>query len=111
VACGLVLAGSALVAGCGVEVPDDVAEATSTTTEPPESTTTAPPTSDDELEQVLLDNGFSLEEARCGAANLREELSASEVQEILRVDDVEDIRESTSIAFSAALDPCLDGGG
>ena len=108
VLCGLALACAA--AGCGVEVPDDVAEATSTTTAP-ESTTTAPPMSDDELEQALIDNGYTLGEARCGAENLREQLDDSQIQDLIEADDIEDIRESTATAFAAALQPCLDAGG
>jgi hypothetical protein len=109
VLCGLAVACAAVVSGCGVEVPDDVATATSTTTAP-ESTTTAPPMSDDELEQALIDNGYTLGEARCGAENLREELSESQIQELIET-DINDIRESTATAVAEALQPCVEGGG
>lgn len=99
------------LAGCGVEVPDDVATATSTTEPGDAATTTEAPRSDDELEQALIDNGYSLEEARCGAENLRAELGESQIQEVIRADDIEDIRESTATAFARALQPCVDGGG
>ncbi len=105
---GLALATSAALAGCGVEVPDDVAAGTTSTTEPAASTTTAPPMSDDEIEQALIDNGYSLAEARCGAENLREQLPDSQIEEVLRSDDIEDIPESAATAFAEALQPCLD---
>jgi hypothetical protein len=104
----LVLATASVLVGCGVEVPDEVATATAPSTEPAASTTTAPPMSDDEIEQALLDNGYSLAEARCGAENLREQLPDSQIEEVLRSDDIEDIRESTADAFADALQPCLD---
>lgn len=105
--CGLALAVASVLVGCGVEVPDDVTAATSSTAEAPASTTTAPPMSDDELEQALIDNGYTLDEARCGAENLREQLADSQIQELIRT-DINDIRESTATAFADALQPCLD---
>lgn len=108
---GLALAATSVLVGCGVEVPDEVATATAPTTEQQGSTTTVPPMSDDELEQALIDNGYSLDEARCGAENLRAELGDGQIQEVIRADDIEDIRESTATAFARALQPCLDEGG
>ena len=104
---GLALVAASVLVGCGVEVPDDVATATAPSTEPA-STTTAPPMSDDEIEQALIDNGYSLAEARCGAENLREQLPDSQIEEVLRSDDIEDIPESAATAFAEALQPCLD---
>lgn len=102
----------AVAAACGVEVPDDVAAevASSSTTEPGAPSTTAVPTSDDELEQTLIDNGYSLDEARCGAANLRDQLDDDEVDAIIDADTIEDIPSGTARDFADALRPCLAGG-
>lgn len=100
----------ALIAGCGVEVPDDVADrATSTapTTAPAPSTTEAP-TSDDELEQALLDNGYTVGESECGAEALREELDEDQIDEIIGADSVEDIDPSSAADFADAIGGCLD---
>lgn len=103
----------AVAAGCGVEVPDDVAEevreeATTTSTTP---ATTEPPTSDDELEQALIDNGYTAEEAACGAENLRAELPDDEIATIVEADTIEDISPTTARAFASALQPCVSAGG
>lgn len=111
-ALALVALVGAVLGACGVEVPDDVAadieRSTTTTTEVP--TTTAVPTSDDELEQALIDNGYTLEEARCGAENLRDRLSDAEVREVIEADTIEDIGFSTANDFADALRPCVEGG-
>lgn len=99
--------------GCGVEVPDDVARrsnSTTSTTEAPPRTTEAP-TSDDELEQVLLDNGYTPDEAGCGAANLRDSLEESQIDEILGAGSIDDIDGPTASDFAAALRDCLEGDG
>ncbi len=99
------------LAACGVEVPDEVADDlrdTSTTADAPATTET--PTSDDELEQALIDNGYTLDEAVCGAANLREELDDPEVRTIIEADTIEDISASTARAFADALRPCVEDG-
>lgn len=102
----------AVAAACGVEVPDDVAAdiEASTTTEIDAPGTTETPTSDDELEQALIDNGYSLEEAECGAANLRDTLAPDEVQSIVDADTIEDISARTAREFAAALRPCVEDG-
>jgi hypothetical protein len=99
-------------AACGVEVPDDVAAevASSSTTEPGAPPTTATPTSGDELEQALIDNGYSLEEARCGAANLRDELDEDEIASIVDADTIEDISPGVARDFADALRPCVEDG-
>ena len=106
------LVGLLAVAGaCGVEVPDDVADDirdTTTTTEPP--TTTETPRSDDPLEQALIDNGYTLAEAECGAENLREALDEDEVQSIVDADTIEDISPGTARGFADALQPCVEDG-
>lgn len=112
---GLLVAGGVvggLLAGCGVDVPDDVAAEirSSTTTEAGAPATTAVPRSDDELEQALIDNGYSLEEAECGAANLREQLGEDEVRSIVEADTIEDIGPSTARGFADALRPCVEDG-
>ncbi len=101
-----------VLAACGVEVPDDVAaRATSTTaTTDPAPTTTEAPTSADELEQALLDNGYTADEATCGAAALREDLDSDQVDEIIGADSVEDIGEDTAADFAEAVDGCLEEG-
>lgn len=101
-----------LLAACGVEVPDDVAEDVreSSTTVAEVPATTETPTSDDELEQALIDNGYTLDESRCGAENLREELDESEVRSIVEADTIEDISASTARAFADALRPCVEDG-
>ena len=108
----LVVALLGLAAACGVEVPDDVAEdlreTTTTTDEGPSTTET--PTSDDELEQALIDNGYTLAEAECGAENLRDELGEDEVQSIVDAETIEDISASTARAFADALRPCVEDG-
>jgi hypothetical protein len=99
-------------AACGVEVPDDVAadlRETSTTTEA--ATTTEVPTSDDELEQALIDNGYTAEESRCGAENLRDALDEDELQTIIDAGSIEDISASTARAFADAIQPCVEDGG
>lgn len=111
-------AGAALVVGvvalagaCGVEVPDDVAadiRDTTTTTEAP--TTTETPRSDDPLEQALIDNGYTLAEAECGAENLRGALDEDEVRSIVDADTIEDISPGTARGFAAALQPCVEDG-
>ncbi len=114
--CAGVVAGVAMAllvtAGCGVEVPDDVADrATSTapTTEPA-ATTTESPTSDDELEQALLNNGYEPEEATCGAERLREELDDDQIDEVIGAESVEDIDERLATDFADAISGCLDAG-
>lgn len=102
----------AVAAACGVEVPDDVAEdlrETTTTTEVPSTTET--PTSDDELEQALIDNGYTAAEAACGAANLRDTLDDDQIATIVEADTIEDISASTARTFAAALRPCVQTGG
>jgi len=108
----LAVAAAGLVAACGVEVPDDVAAdvRSSSTTEADAPVTTETPTSDDELEQALIDNGYTLEEAECGAANLREVLDEDEVATIVEADTIEDISASTARAFADALRPCVEDG-
>ncbi|QYG90966.1 hypothetical protein HC251_15005 [Iamia sp. SCSIO 61187] len=101
----------ALAGACGVEVPDDVAadiRDTTTTTEAP--TTTETPRSDDPLEQALIDNGYTLAEAECGAENLRETLDEDEVQSIVDADTIEDISAGTARGFADALQPCVEDG-
>lgn len=102
---------AAVVAACGVEVPDDVAaevraDETTTTAVP---STTETPTSDDELEQALIDNGYTLAEAECGAENLREELDDDEIASIVEADTIEDISASIARSFADALRPCVEG--
>jgi len=108
----LVVALLGLAAACGVEVPDDVAEdlRESTTTTDNAPSTTETPTSDDELEQALIDNGYTLAEAECGAGNLRDELAEDEVQSIVDAETIEDISASTARAFADALRPCVEDG-
>ncbi len=100
------------VAACGVEVPDDVVAeieaSTTTTVDVPRTTET--PTSADALEQALIDNGYTLEEARCGAANLRAVLDDAEVRSIIEADTIEDISGRTARDFAAALRPCVEDG-
>ncbi|HEU5150888.1 MAG TPA: hypothetical protein VFU19_10350 [Iamia sp.] len=100
------------LAGCGVEVPDDVAAdvRTSSTTEPGAPPTTETPRSDDELEQALIDNGYSLAEAECGAGRLRDALDDDEIATIVDADTIEDISASTARAFADALRPCVEDG-
>ncbi|HEX7134438.1 MAG TPA: hypothetical protein VF228_17830 [Iamia sp.] len=108
----LVVGAAGLVVGCGVEVPDDVADdlrETSTTTDEAPATTEIP-TSDDELEQALIDNGYTLAEAECGAENLRETLDEEEIGSIVGADTIEDISASTARAFAEALRPCVEDG-
>lgn len=103
----------ALVAGCGVEVPDDVADrATSTapTTEANPATTEAP-TSDDPLEQALLNNGYEPGEATCGAERLRAELDDDQIDEVIGADDVGEIDPRDAADFADAIDECLEDGG
>jgi hypothetical protein len=107
----LVVGLAAALAACGVEVPDDVAEdlqSTSTTVDAPATTET--PTSDDELEQALIDNGYTLAEAECGAENLRQTLDEDEIGSIVGADTIEDISASTARAFAEALRPCVEDG-
>lgn len=100
------------LAACGVEVPDEVASrATSTTTTTEGGTpTTEAPTSDDELEQALLDNGYTLDEARCGADNLRAEVDDDEIDEIIEADTIEDIDPAMAADFASALQDCVQDG-
>lgn len=101
------------LAACGVEVPDDVAaevRESSTTAADDAPSTTETPTSDDELEQALIDNGYTLAEAECGAENLREALDEAEVASIVDADTIEDISASTARAFADALRPCVEDG-
>ena len=108
----VVVAVAGVLAACGVEVPDDVAadvRATSTTGDEAPATTETP-TSDDELEQALIDNGYTLAEAECGAENLREALDEAEVASIVDADTIEDISASTARAFADALRPCVEDG-
>lgn len=108
VALALVVVAS--LAACGVEVPDDVATASTTpTTEAPPSST-EPPTSDDDLEQALIGYGYSVEEAECGAANLRDELDDAEIEALVAADSIEDIPPGTAIDFADALRPCVEDG-
>lgn len=106
-----VVAGSVLACGaCGVEVPDDVAaRATSTSSTSEATTTTVAPTSDDELEQALLDNGYTQEEATCGAEALRADLDDDQVEEIIEADSVTDIDERLASEFADAIGGCLEG--
>jgi len=99
-----------MMVGCGVEVPDDVAaRATSTTTTSEAGpSTTATPTSDDPLEQALIDNGYSADEATCGATNLREELDEDQVDDIIGAEDIDDIGADTAADFARALRDCVD---
>lgn len=100
-----------LVGACGVEVPDDVAadiRDTTTTTDAP--TTTETPRSDDDLEQALIDNGYTLAEAECGAENLRAALDEDEIRSIIGADTIEDISPSTARGFARALQPCVEDG-
>lgn len=110
----LLLVVGGLLAACGVEVPDDVAadiEADRRTTSTSGvAATTVPPTSDDALEQTLIDNGYTLAEARCGAQNLRERLSEAEIAEIVAADTVEEIEPGLAEAFADALQPCVEDG-
>lgn len=102
----------ALAAACGVEVPDEVADdLRGSTTSTEATTTTETPSSDDELEQALIDNGYSEEEAACGAENLRESLDERQIQTIVDAESIEDIAPSTGRAFAAALRPCVQGEG
>jgi len=106
------LAGLMGAAACGVEVPDDVAaDLRETTTTTDAATTTELPTSDDELEQALIDNGYSIEESRCGAENLRAALDEDELQTIIDAGSIEDISASTARAFADAIQPCVEDGG
>lgn len=108
---GALLAVALGLAACGVEVPDDVAEratGTTTTTEGAPATTEVP-RSDDELEQALIDNGYSLDEARCGAERLRTELPDDEIREIIEADAITDISPRAAADFAAALRPCVTG--
>lgn len=109
-----VTAGSLLLAACGVEVPDDVADdiedARDETTTTEATPTTEVPTSDDDLEQSLIDNGYTLEEAQCGAENLRERLDDDEIAEIIEADTIEDIGFDTATEFAEALRPCVEDG-
>lgn len=108
----LVVALAGVAAACGVEVPDDVAAdiRSSTTVADEAPATTETPRSDDELEQALIDNGYTLDEAECGAANLRDELDEAEVRTIVEADTIEDISASTARAFADALRPCVEDG-
>jgi hypothetical protein len=109
----LVVAVVGVLAACGVEVPDDVAAEVrepSTTAADDAPSTTETPTSDDELEQALIDNGYTLAEAQCGAGNLREALDEAEVASIVEADTIEDISASTARAFADALRPCVEDG-
>lgn len=95
---------------CGVEVPDDVADrATSTSSTSEATTTTEAPTSDDELEQALLDNGYTPEEATCGAESLRRDLDDDQITEIIEADSVTDIDEQLAVEFADAIGGCLEG--
>jgi hypothetical protein len=108
----LVVALAGLVTACGVEVPDDVADdiRSSTTAADEVPATTETPRSDDELEQALIDNGYTQDEAVCGAANLRDELDEAEIRTIVDADTIEDISASTARAFADALRPCVEDG-
>lgn len=97
------------LAGCGVEVPDDVAARATTTTVAPASSTTAPPMSDDEVEQALIDNGYTAEEARCGAEQLRRQLDEDEIREIVEAESVDDIDPALASRFADALGGCVEG--
>ncbi len=98
-----------LVAACGVEVPDDVAARAASTTSASEgaTTTTEAPTSDDDLEQALLDNGYTLDEATCGAEALREELDTDQIEEITGAESVDDIDRGSAEDFADAIGGCL----
>jgi len=102
------------VAACGVEVPEDVADeieaARETDRAPDTPDTTEAPTSDDDLEQALIDNGYTLEEARCGAENLRERLDDDEIEEVIAADTIEDIGFGVATEFADALRPCVEDG-
>ena len=106
------LVGVVALAACGVEVPDDVAVRATSTTATTEAAppTTEAPTSDDELEQALLDNGYTEAEARCGAEALRERLDDDQVDEIVGADSVTDINEGTAADFADAIGGCLEEG-
>ncbi len=108
----VVVAVAGIVAACGVEVPDDVAaDVRSSSTEAEEApATTETPTSDDELEQALIDNGYTLAEAECGAENLRAALDEADIASIVDADTIEDISASTARAFADALRPCVEDG-
>ncbi len=101
-----------LVGACGVDVPDDVAAeiAATSTTEAGAPPTTVTPRSDDELEQALIDNGYTLAEARCGAANLRARLDDEEIRSIIDADTIEDISPGAAQDFADALRGCVEDG-
>jgi hypothetical protein len=108
------LLGAALVIGvaaCGVEVPEGAGRpeptSTTTTTEVP---TTETPRGRDDVEQFLIDNGFSLAEARCGASSLRDELTHSQVEALLEAGNLAEIDDRVADAYAAALQRCLDQG-
>lgn len=100
------------MAACGVEVPEDVADRATSTQATTEAsvTTTEAPRSDDELEQALLDNGYTEDEAQCGAENLRDDLDADEIDEVIGADDIEEIDPRTAADFGEAISECLDDG-
>ncbi len=108
------LAAAAVLAlgACGVELPDDVAAraSTTTTTSTTIPSTTAVPNSDDELEQTLIDNGFSLEEAQCGAKALKDALSADEIDAINGLENLENIDSSIAEEYADAVSPCVKDG-
>lgn len=107
----LAVLAAVVLMGCGVEVPDDVGtgdDGQATTEAVP--TTTEPPTSDDPLEQALIDNGYSLDEARCAAENLREALDDDEIEDIIEADSLDDISISSAEDFAEAVQPCIEDG-
>lgn len=104
------LAVAAVLGACGVEVPDDVAVDVDRSTDASGPSTTEPPTSDDPLEQALIDNGYTLDEARCAAENLREELDEDEIDDIVEADSLEDISVSSADEFADAVQPCIEDG-
>lgn len=99
--------------GCGVEVPDDVAARATPSTAPttaPAPSSTAPPTSDDDLEQALIGYGYSVAEAECGAANLRETLDEADIEALIEAESIEDIPPRAALDFADALRPCVEDG-
>ncbi len=106
----VVLAAGLVLAGCGVEV-DASAPSTTTTIIDATITTGSVPPSDDPLVAMLERNGYSREEATCGADELRNELSDHEVDSIVDARDLTDIDPSIAEEFGDIMSDCLDGGG
>jgi len=94
------------LAGCGVEV-DAAAPTTSATTA---TTLVAPPVppSDDALVNMLERNGYSRDEATCGAEQLRDQLSSDEVDSLVDAQDLTDIDPTIADEFGSIMSDCLD---